>query len=419
MDSGVGLIADTRERAVHPFLSTELAGNPRSKSQHLKVGVPHAISQIQVGDFIITEGGPDLSARVLAVVERKTHADFAASLTDRRHENKNKMIEMRRLTGCDVFYLMEGPAFPTKSTRFGRVPWSTIQAAAYSLSVRDRIFLLHSKNAQDTASVLNVLSRTYLKHKDSRAEWAEDRLVPEGGDGPDLASAMKDSVGPSLAEQGPKMQAIVAWSGVPGVTDATGAALVEQASVAALARGVLPYKEIRELKTPQGKRLANATRILKSVRLVVRSPKDLAKFISKIPGFSLNLSRQTFCEHSPELVCSLGPEGLAALRYGKGTVGKVRAARLWQVLHYVSPGGVGDLGPRPEPAPIMLRSNRVRLVSMDETQRTPPQTRFVLYAPPAKKPSPPRTRLVWSNVVAACYVGQCLCALKGAWRGGY
>ncbi len=403
----VGIIADTRERFVHPFLEAALKGNSKSRSAHLSADVSHTIAQIQVGDFIVTDGPPDLSSPVLAVVERKTHSDFASSLGDGRHKNKEKMLEMRRLTGCDVFYLMEGPAFPASQTRYGRVPWGTIQAAAFSLCVRDGIFLLVSQNSSGSAGVLNALARTYVKHKDSRSERpGPDAVAIKSG--VDIRQAMAESVGPSLAQQGPKMQAIVGWSGLPGVTDATGAALVEQASVAAIARGVVSYRDIRDLRTPQGKRLSSAAKILRSVRLIARSPKDFAKFVGKIPGFSLALARGTFSACTPATVCAASAAELATYPYGRGAVGPVRACRLWEVLHFVEKGGISD---RVTPAAPPVRPPTIPPPQV-QARAVPQQLiRWGLYQRPLPAPAPPpRITLDRGHIEAVVALGRLLVA---------
>lgn len=52
---------------------------------------------------------------MLAAIERKSHADFAASFKDGRHENIRNAA-----TACKL----EGPAFPCPTTKFGGIPSS-------------------------------------------------------------------------------------------------------------------------------------------------------------------------------------------------------------------------------------------------------------------------------------------------------
>ena len=78
------LVADSRERAVVPFLDDALPAHP------------YVVRQVTTGDFLVcrqppagARGAPP--ARVLACVERKTLDDFAASFKDARYENIRKM----------------------------------------------------------------------------------------------------------------------------------------------------------------------------------------------------------------------------------------------------------------------------------------------------------------------------------------
>lgn len=334
--SPVAIIADTRERAVHPFLEHALGGEPSRRSFHHSVAVPHIVQQIKVGDFLIISGdfrGGVNEGQVLAVVERKTHADFASSIGDGRHENRKKMMELRNLTGCRVFYLLEGPAFPAPSRRFGRIPWSTIHAAALSLSVRDGIYLLRSKDAADTAAVLNGLARSFIKHGCPDAE-------PEPTRAPDAIStdeALIAASGGGVRSLPPDVLAVRAWSSVAGVSIGMGAALVAQVSVRDLATGAYPYERIGELRNPQNRQISGLKNILRSVRNLVRLEKSAASFVGSVPGFSRKNALE-LVRHFGGLqsLCAATEEQLAAAPYGAKSVGAVRATRLTEVLNAVT-----------------------------------------------------------------------------------
>jgi len=357
VNPGVSIIADTRENAVHPFLGFALQGNKRSRSEHLSRDIPWVVRQITVGDFILTENGTGPDATVLAVIERKTHADFAASLGDGRHGNKEKMLEMRGSTGCDVYYIMEGPAFPVPTRRFGRVPWSTIQAAALSLMVRDGIFVAQTPSSRGTAELLDSLARSYVKHGEAGPARPEPAPLVAGGAG--LGDAMEDATGPDPKDAPPEVHAMMGWAAVRGISDSMGAALVRQVSVVALAR--MDPKDMRELRTPQNKRLAKSPNVLKSVRALACSPPLAAKFIGGIPGLSKGGGERILSSFGGSLarLCEVDAAVLARCPYGDaGQVGRARATRLVAALNAGGGGGPGasdpaDL-PRAPPVPAVL-----------------------------------------------------------------
>jgi ERCC4-type nuclease len=144
---GISLIIDTRERAVIPFIDSTI------------ISYHHQIKQITVGDFAICCGN-----KLLAVFERKTLADFAASLQDSRYDNVKKMIKVREDTGCQLYYIIEGPAFPNVNKKFHHIQYSNILAAITALMVRDNIFIVHTENEMHTAKRLSDFCRGFTKY---------------------------------------------------------------------------------------------------------------------------------------------------------------------------------------------------------------------------------------------------------------
>ena len=134
------IIADARERAVIPALK-DLAPN------NLVVG------QINTGDYLISRK----DETILACIERKTLTDFAASLKDGRYENRKKMIDLRGKTNCQLFFIVEGPAFPALTRKFARIPFASINTAMLKLMVRDKIFIIQTSDEAHTARRLTEL----------------------------------------------------------------------------------------------------------------------------------------------------------------------------------------------------------------------------------------------------------------------
>lgn len=134
------IIADARERAVIPSLKELVLDN-------LVVG------QINTGDYLISRK----DETILACIERKTLTDFAASLKDGRYENRKKMIDLRDKTNCQLFFIVEGPAFPALTRKFARIPFASINTAMLKLMVRDKIFIIQTSDEAHTARRLTEL----------------------------------------------------------------------------------------------------------------------------------------------------------------------------------------------------------------------------------------------------------------------
>lgn len=166
------VVADTRERAVIPDL-VDLLGDQV------------VVSQINTGDYLIcAEGG-----RVLACVERKTYADFAASFCDGRYANFDKMISLRNETACDLYCILEGPTCFYKPTALvSGIPYRAIDSAVMKLTIRDNFRFILAKDAEHTAQRLMHMLNVYVslggipKKLDTNADMqCEARAVPSGG----------------------------------------------------------------------------------------------------------------------------------------------------------------------------------------------------------------------------------------------
>jgi len=150
------LIADARERAVAPFLMTELGAGRLLVNR-----------QVNTGDYLICAralapaGEPRAEPRIRACIERKTLVDFAASFKDGRHANIQKMRALRARTGCQLYFVVEGPAFPSPGRRFGRIPYANILSAITHLMVRDSVIVVQTENEAHTAKRLADILTAY------------------------------------------------------------------------------------------------------------------------------------------------------------------------------------------------------------------------------------------------------------------
>lgn len=162
--SHIQLIIDDRERSLFSHFTHELAG------------INYKIQRINVGDFAIvdTETG-----QILAVFERKTHEDFAASIKDGRHANKNKMLALRESTGCRVIYICEGALNPNPAKRFGKISFAHIESAIIHLMIRDNIQVIYPSGTLETVRMLRrwVISLQNLVAKTDIPDISEDKIA--------------------------------------------------------------------------------------------------------------------------------------------------------------------------------------------------------------------------------------------------
>ena len=146
------ILADTRERAVLPFITASIDAVKE------KLEINFVVEQINTGDYIIASND-----QILLCVERKTHEDLAASLKDGRYQNKEKMIDYREKTGCKLMFIIEGKVNPSPEKRFARIPYKYLKAAEDHLMLRDNIFVVYSESLAQTAKFLVDYALVYAK----------------------------------------------------------------------------------------------------------------------------------------------------------------------------------------------------------------------------------------------------------------
>lgn len=291
------LISDDRERNVIGFLQAAFAGS----------GFGFEARRITTGDYLIFRRLESGEVRLLAVIERKTLKDFAASLVDGRHGNREKMLRARDEKKAQVFYLIEGPAFPAPTRKFGRVPYRSIQTAITNLSVRDQIHIVRARDAQDTADKLLGLVRAFARLDEVLLpELPADSGASEGAEPEFLGAGEADQVG-EAGQSGEAGDGIAVpreltapvkksdhrlatemWSKLPGVSVVTAGALAGCASVAGVLSGEC---SVAEIKTPTGRALnARARRSLE--RLAAGERKESLLILSGVPGISKKVAAE-------------------------------------------------------------------------------------------------------------------------------
>lgn len=143
----IEIIADDREKYVIPFL----------KEQSDKLNISYKVERINIGDFAISYNN-----RIVAIIERKTWVDLAQSMRDGRKQNIQKLLDLRKQTGCLIVYLIEGIACPPEKSYFSNIPYRYLRSHLDHLVFRDGVSIMHSSSHEYSAFRLLELARNYL-----------------------------------------------------------------------------------------------------------------------------------------------------------------------------------------------------------------------------------------------------------------
>jgi len=114
-----------------------------------RLGVPYTTAALDVGDILIqnNEGEP------LLVIERKSHADFAASNQDGRYREQRARLLAVRGSGVAVLYMLEGLWAPSDATPVGctRLTQGQLKRLVTRLTLRYGLPVLAADSINDTA----------------------------------------------------------------------------------------------------------------------------------------------------------------------------------------------------------------------------------------------------------------------------
>lgn len=207
------LILDVRERGLAAALTAQ--------------GTAFTLKALEVGDFLIQ----GLDGRPLLVVERKSHADFAASNRDGRYREQRARLMTVRGNGAAILYILEGSWSPALDRTYGSTSEKTLQRLTTRLLLRYGIPVLASASVPETARWATTMT----------AQLTEDPAVfePEDGLTAATASAIADYTATfSAVKKGNKDAASTAaamLSAVPGLGSKKVESLLAAHSIADLA----------------------------------------------------------------------------------------------------------------------------------------------------------------------------------------
>ena len=299
------LIADTRERNV-------LRHDVEFKDITVEV------RQITVGDYVVTT-----ETRAIAVIERKSLDDFAASLKDGRHSNKEKLKAFRAATGCRIIYIIEGPEFPAMNEIYGGIPYRHIQSSIFHLVVRDNVTILRSK---DTLGTAKLLAEFMISMENLTKKYNVDEIL---GNEVGNLEAPAENISELLVQKIEKSDHDVSremWSAFRGINTETADDYNKRWSIADVVRGVdLKGFKLSSGRSPGKKVVAGLTKLdrITEVRILTAIPQisqaTAIELLNLVPMQQLIIAVDTF---------------IAGIKIGKSLIGASRAARIVKMLNY-------------------------------------------------------------------------------------
>jgi ERCC4-type nuclease len=207
----VVLVLDTREHG----LAAELT----------RLGTPFQTALLDVGDILIqtAEGEP------LLVAERKTHADFAASLVDGRYREQRTRLMATRGQGIAVLYMLEGDWSPNTDRMFHGTSEIQLQRLTSRLILRYGMPVLTTSSLVDTARwcgrlLQQIVAEREVFHPKALAAEMTGAMATYTTTFSAVKKGNKDSAGVAVAM----------LSAVPGLGGKRVVALLAQKSIAEL-----------------------------------------------------------------------------------------------------------------------------------------------------------------------------------------
>jgi ERCC4-type nuclease len=149
---GLHLRIDNREQ-FRDRLSTSI----RNIDKHANALI--TIETLPVGDFLFEWNGEPV-----LVIERKTLADYAASIRDGRHREQKRRLYETYGRGR-VLFIIEGDMTDDRqySARFTKVPMDTLVSSIVNTLLRDNMHVFHTASDHETIEFLTLVYKKLAK----------------------------------------------------------------------------------------------------------------------------------------------------------------------------------------------------------------------------------------------------------------
>lgn len=285
------------------------------------------VKRIDIGDYIITEEydqNEENISRVLAVIERKTLADYNASFKDNRHENKEKMIKLRTETKCIIYYLIEGPHHPKYETKYAGISYGNILASSLDLQIQDDIHVIRTKNMNESAKLLKFMCENY-----ARLVGNENFILGNFDEGANLNNILKKC--DYTAEEKLQKNLLLSWSSLKGIGAKLKLPLAKSFTLSELINGKITKDTLLDIKDEYNIKLTSIVINMLTSELSYESQlKLLTTFprISKKGALILleNISIEKIINHEYQTE-------VANIKIGKNKFGKKKLENIYQLVN--------------------------------------------------------------------------------------
>lgn len=306
----IKLIADHRERGLTRFMQADTYEN----------------ACLTTADYATIWEEDGSTPVILEIFERKTLSDYTASFKDGRHANKEKLLELRAITGCIVYYIVEGPK-KNADEKIGGIKYSSIEASMYNMTTNHGIHVIRTEDQEDTIRVLTD-KITALTNSINLGKFSIPGCPVNSNDveldARDLLTAKK----PILT----KKVVIDAMSSIKGISDKTAEALLEYISI----RDIL-YDETSLLRDKLSQVRVSSRKLSKTVinSLIGISAEDKTDIIGNMYGMTTAKLRGWDTTDIWEVDYETFIERLPSCSYGNKTVGTKKAEKIIRWLNYM------------------------------------------------------------------------------------
>lgn len=146
------LSIDYREAKLIPLLREMV------KSTESKFDISVVDENLDIGDIKIYDG-----ENLLLIIERKSVADLASSITDGRYNEQSFRLNSHPLHNHNIIYLIEGSIESFKS--YSRIDQSAIYSAIFTLQYYKGFCVFNTKNMEHTAKYVYKIVTKLFREK--------------------------------------------------------------------------------------------------------------------------------------------------------------------------------------------------------------------------------------------------------------
>jgi ERCC4-type nuclease len=334
----------------------KLIAEDNRKNEHLapKLGggkIKFVKKTINVGDYAIVL--PGSTNALAAVFERKTWADLAGSIKDNRMTQQFKNMEnIRRKTGCKVYYIIEGLMYRSDTTIVSRIPYKNLYAKLIHNSLRD-IHFIQSRSPEHTCVLLLKYTRAIIKLRSlgeirfgSTFNDKIQRLIHEYPEKKELVKLLEQDksavVGGSPADMSELHEKVIKENSdivinifrqLPGAGLVIASELVKHVTLREVFTGKksATTEKIANIKCPSGMSIGFV-----KARKIVNAPETVyPKMLTQIRGVSDKIADFILQKYSMKsiLLGETTGEDLAELVFSKRRIGVI-GKRIAEVLSY-------------------------------------------------------------------------------------